>query len=96
LPAYTLLKYSLKLLQRIFIRLQVSGDATGPVDEIGHAVILWYREHRDRDLPWKKAGDRWAMLVATLLRKTTTSQVAKAYGEFLRRYPISVVLAWPA
>jgi len=56
-------------------------------------VIAWYRERGDRDLPWRSAGDGWAVLVAAmLLRKTTTSQVVKLYGEFLRRYPTPAAL----
>jgi len=58
------------------------------------AVIAWYRKHGDRNLPWRSAGDGWAVLVAAmLLRKTTTSQVMKVYGEFLRRYPTPAALA---
>jgi len=71
-----------------------SGNATSLLEEVRRAVISWYREHGDRDLPWRRAGDGWAVLAAAmLLRKTTTSQVVKVYGEFLRRYPTPAALA---
>ena len=51
-------------------------------------IIEWYDRYGDRDLPWRKTRDPWAILVAAfLLRKTTTTQVIKVYEEFLRRYP---------
>ncbi|RLF64729.1 MAG: A/G-specific adenine glycosylase, partial [Thermoplasmata archaeon] len=51
-------------------------------------IIDWYREHGDRDLPWRNTNNAWAILVAAfLLRKTTTRQVVKVYKEFLEKYP---------
>ena len=56
-------------------------------------IIEWYGRHGDRDLPWRKTHDPWAILVAAfLLRKTTTVQVVKIYEEFLKRYPTPKVL----
>jgi len=58
------------------------------------AIIKWYREFGEKDLPWRKAGDPWAVLVAALLlRKTTVKQVVDIYREFLRRYPSPARLA---
>ncbi|MEM4640469.1 MAG: hypothetical protein QXT93_11400 [Thermofilum sp.] len=51
-------------------------------------IIEWYRLFGDRNLPWRVTDDPWAVLVAAfMLRKTTTEQVLKVYGEFIKRYP---------
>lgn len=51
-------------------------------------IIGWYEVYGDKDLPWRRAGDGWAVLVAAfLLRKTATQQVVRIYDEFLRRFP---------
>lgn len=50
-------------------------------------VIEWYHLHGNRDLPWRRTSDPWAVLVAAfLLRRTTIKQVVKVYSEFMRRY----------
>ncbi|HDM76964.1 MAG TPA: A/G-specific adenine glycosylase [Deltaproteobacteria bacterium] len=51
-------------------------------------LINWYDQFGDKDLPWRNTVNPWAILVAAfLLRKTTTVQVVKVYGEFLKKYP---------
>jgi len=51
-------------------------------------MLVWYVSHGDKDLPWRKRGDAWAVLVAgILLRKTSAKQVARIYEKFLELYP---------
>lgn len=58
------------------------------VEEFKKRIIKWYEEHGDKDLPWRRTGDPWAVLVAAfLLRKTTTKQVVAVYERFLEQYP---------
>jgi A/G-specific adenine glycosylase len=57
-------------------------------EEFRRRIIEWYEVHGDKDLPWRRTRDGWAVLVAAfLLRKTTAEQVARVYEEFLRRFP---------
>jgi len=58
------------------------------IEEFRRRIIEWYEVYGDKHLPWRSARTGWEVLVASfLLRKTTTLQVARVYGEFLRRYP---------
>jgi A/G-specific adenine glycosylase len=58
------------------------------VEEFRRRVVEWYEVYGNMDLPWRRTRDGWAVLVAaSMLRQTTVKQVAKVYGEFLRRYP---------
>lgn len=60
----------------------------GKVETFRRKIIEWYKKCGDKELPWRKTSDPWAVLVAAfLLKKTTTSQVVKVYEEFLKRYP---------
>jgi A/G-specific adenine glycosylase len=64
------------------------GAAVGGARQFSLAVVEWYRERGDRNLPWRVTRDPWAVLVAgVLLRRTTARQVLGVYGEFLRRWP---------
>lgn len=57
------------------------------VEVFKHRIVEWYRLHGDRDLPWRRTSDPWAVLVAAfLLRKTTARQVLKVYTKFMRMY----------
>ncbi|KSW12281.1 glycosylase [Pyrodictium occultum] len=61
---------------------------SGKIREFRRRIIEWYRVHGDRGLPWRNTSNAWAILVAALLlRKTTTKQVIKVYEEFIKRYP---------
>ena len=58
------------------------------VEEFRRRIIGWYEVYGDKDLPWRKTRDGWAVLVAAfLLRKTTTEQVVSVFEEFMRRFP---------
>lgn len=60
----------------------------GRVEQFRKRIVDWYRLHGDRDLPWRRTSDPWAVLMATfLLRKTTVRQVVKVYSKFIEKYP---------
>lgn len=51
------------------------------------ALLSWYDAH-GRDLPWRHANDRWAILVSeVMLQQTPASRVVPAYERFLASYP---------
>jgi A/G-specific adenine glycosylase len=58
------------------------------VEEFRKRITEWYEVYGDKDLPWRRTRNGWAVLVAAfLLRKTTTEQVVRVYEEFMRRFP---------
>jgi A/G-specific adenine glycosylase len=58
------------------------------VEEFRRRITEWYEIHGDKDLPWRRTRDGWAVLVAAfLLRKTTAKQVVRVYEEFMHRFP---------
>jgi len=58
------------------------------VEEFRKRIIEWYEAYGNKDLPWRRTRNGWAVLVAAfLLRKTTADQVVKVYEEFLHRFP---------
>jgi A/G-specific adenine glycosylase len=58
------------------------------VEDFRRRIVEWYETHGDKDLPWRRTRDGWAVLVAAfLLKKTTTEQVVRVYEEFMRRFP---------
>lgn len=57
------------------------------VDMFEKRIIEWYKKHGRRELPWRCTRDPWAVLVAAvMLRRTTTKQVLQVYNEFTKRY----------
>jgi A/G-specific adenine glycosylase len=58
------------------------------VEDFRRRVVEWYEAHGDKDLPWRRTRDGWAVLVAAFfLKKTTTEQVVRVYEEFMCRFP---------
>jgi len=59
-----------------------------------HTVLLgWYAQHQ-RDLPWRKTRDPYAILVAeVMLQQTQVERVVPKYQEFLERFPSFEALA---
>jgi A/G-specific adenine glycosylase len=58
------------------------------VEDFRKRIVEWYERYGDKDLPWRRTRDGWAVLLAAfLLKKTTTEQVVRVYEEFLRRFP---------
>ncbi len=64
------------------------------IEVFRRTIITWYRQHGDSYLPWRRAGDPWCVLIASLLlRKTTTKQVAEVYDKFIKTFPSPESLA---
>lgn len=56
-------------------------------------VYRHYRAH-GRDLPWRRTGDPYAILVSEImLQQTQVERVAGKYGEFMARFPDPGTLA---
>ena len=53
----------------------------------------WYQKHQ-RDLPWRKTRDPYAILVSeVMLQQTQVDRVIPKYHEFLKKYPTVNALA---
>jgi A/G-specific adenine glycosylase len=53
----------------------------------------YYRAH-GRDLPWRKTGDPYRILISeVMLQQTQVSRVTEKYGEFVRLFPDILSLA---
>jgi A/G-specific adenine glycosylase len=56
-------------------------------------LLSWYRRH-GRDLPWRKTGDPYHILVSEImLQQTQVDRVLPKYAEWLDKYPSMEVLA---
>jgi A/G-specific adenine glycosylase len=56
-------------------------------------LIAWYRKNA-RDLPWRRTGDPWAILVSEImLQQTRVAAVIPYYHRFLARFPAAADLA---
>lgn len=61
--------------------------------DLAPALIAWYRAHR-RDLPWRAAGDPYAVWVSeVMLQQTRVDTVIPYYRRFLARFPTVRALA---
>jgi A/G-specific adenine glycosylase len=61
--------------------------------QLHQALLGWYAEHQ-RDLPWRKTRDPYAILVAeVMLQQTQVERVIPKYREFLRCFPTPHALA---
>jgi A/G-specific adenine glycosylase len=57
------------------------------------SLLAWYRKH-GRDLPWRKTGDPYHILVSEImLQQTQVDRVLPKYGEWLEKYPSFEALA---
>jgi A/G-specific adenine glycosylase len=57
------------------------------------SLLRWYRRH-GRDLPWRRTGDPYAILVSEfMLQQTQVATVIPYYDEWLRRFPDFAALA---
>jgi A/G-specific adenine glycosylase len=56
-------------------------------------LLTWYRRH-GRDLPWRKTGDPYHILVSEImLQQTQVDRVLPKYAEWLQKYPSLHALA---
>src|SRR5687767_8955747 len=56
-------------------------------------LLAWYRESQ-RDLPWRRTRDPYAILVSeTMLQQTRVEAVRTAFARFLARFPTLEALA---
>ncbi len=56
-------------------------------------VLRWYRRH-GRDLPWRRTGDPYHILVSEImLQQTQVDRVRPKYEEWLSKYPSFAALA---
>jgi A/G-specific adenine glycosylase len=56
-------------------------------------LLTWYRRH-GRDLPWRKTGDPYHILVSEImLQQTQVDRVLPKYAEWLDKYPSMHALA---
>src|SRR6266536_5607329 len=56
-------------------------------------LLTWYRRH-GRDLPWRKTGDPYHILVSEImLQQTQVDRVLPKYAEWLEKYPSLGALA---
>jgi len=56
-------------------------------------LLSWYRRH-GRDLPWRKTGDPYHILVSEImLQQTQVDRVLPKYSEWLHKYPSFHALA---
>ena len=57
------------------------------------AILGWYR-HNGRDLPWRRTGDPYHILVSeVMLQQTQVDRVVPKYHEWLEKYPSLEALA---
>jgi len=60
---------------------------------LGRAVLAWYRRHQ-RDLPWRRTKDPYAIWLSEIMLQQTRVATATAYYErFLKRFPTVEALA---
>jgi len=60
---------------------------------IRHRLLAWYDRNR-RDLPWRRTGDPYRILVSeVMLQQTRVAAVERYYHAFLERFPTAAALA---
>jgi A/G-specific adenine glycosylase len=60
---------------------------------VQHALLQWYA-HEQRDLPWRKTNDPYAILVSEImLQQTQVERVLPKYQQFLTAFPTLAALA---
>ncbi len=66
-----------------------------PVGELAGRLLEWYdRVHAERDMPWRRTRDPYAIwLSETMLQQTQVETVKPYYAKFLTRFPTVAALA---
>ena len=68
-------------------------DVVPDIDRRRAALLAWFDE-RQRDLPWRRTRDPWAILVSELmLQQTQVARVLPKYEAFLSRWPTPAACA---
>jgi A/G-specific adenine glycosylase len=69
------------------------ADGAAALTRVRRSLQAWYAaEHRD--FPWRRARDRWAVLVSeVMLQQTQASRVAERFPPFLARFPSPAAMA---
>jgi A/G-specific adenine glycosylase len=73
-----------------------SGEDAPGVEVVAarHGALLDWFGYRQRDLPWRRTRDPWAVLVSELmLQQTQVARVVPKYEAFLERWPTPAACA---
>lgn len=63
------------------------------LEELGRQLLSWY-DHNQRDLPWRRSRDPYAIWVSeVMLQQTRVAVVEERYRAFLERFPTLTDLA---
>ncbi len=72
----------------------MTGFRAGAVVGARHGALLEWFGRRQRDLPWRRTRDPWAVLVSELmLQQTQVRRVLPKYAAFLDRWPTAAACA---
>lgn len=67
-----------------------------PLGYVGEALVRWF-EAKKRDLPWRRSGNPYAVLVSEfMLQQTQVSTVIPYFERFMERFPTLEILAQAA
>jgi A/G-specific adenine glycosylase len=67
--------------------------ASEHIDQAQNALLSWYA-HEQRDLPWRRTSDPYAILVSeVMLQQTQVDRVLPKYQQFLAAFPTLAELA---
>jgi A/G-specific adenine glycosylase len=70
-----------------------SVDPERAARRIRHQVLAWFAREQ-RDLPWRRTREPWAVLVSeVMLQQTQASRVADRFPPFLARFPTPATMA---
>lgn len=63
------------------------------IQHFQNTILLWYSQHQ-RDLPWRKTRDPYAILVSeVMLQQTQVARVISKYEAWLAQFPTLIALA---
>src|SRR3972149_8836108 len=67
--------------------------ATKQIQTLQSALLAWYQKHQ-RDLPWRRTNDPYAIWVSEVMLQQTQVATAKPYFErFMEKFPTVQALA---
>lgn len=66
----------------------------GPQKEFRSSLLAWYKRSGRHDMPWRRTGDPYAIVVSEfMLQQTTVATVLPYYDRFLKKFPTLASLA---